>query len=492
LIDEVAGNVLAENITILPDSNVYKTLAESNQEPVSLISIRVPKLEIRGVRTPKILMNKEISAHFIKITDAVVAIRTGKAKKGEKINFKKELATDVYHQILGNLKSISADSIVLENISVTVSDNRYQTLRYKAVGLSIRLIDLAIDSTDRIDSGKILFSRDISLQCDSLYLLLQNRYYNLFVKGFDYESDRASLHIDQLKLSPKLTETAFAGAFKFAKDRFDISVKMLDILNIDRQRFIHQQLVADEMKIRQSSVFIFRDKSVPHDSIDRTDDYPQLAIMKLPLAINFRKIAISDTYIEYKEKNEKSDSSGKVAFFKVVAQLSNVTNIEESILSNNRMILDFKSSFLRVAPFHTKMVMLLNDRQGRFYLNAELGAFGAEALNPLLKPMALAEIKKGQIKYLEFHLNATNLKSSGTLKFCYDDLNLNLLKKDEDENKYKNKILPSLLASMVIRKSNPSNGHFKTVSINYKRDIHRSIFNLMWKSLFTGIKETAM
>ncbi len=156
------------------------------------------------------------------------------------------------------------------------------------------------------------------------------------------------------------------------------------------------------------------------------------------------------------------------------------------------MILDFKSSFLHVTPFHTKMVMLLNDQDGRFYLDAEMGGLTAVDLNPLLKPMALAEIKKGRIKSLQLHLNATNLKSNGTLKFSYDDLNLNLLKKDDDENKYKNKVLPSLLASIVIRRSNPSNGNFKVVSINYERDIHRSIFNLMWKSLFSGIKSTAM
>jgi hypothetical protein len=116
----------------------------------------------------------------------------------------------------------------------------------------------------------------------------------------------------------------------------------------------------------------------------------------------------------------------------------------------------------------------------------------APALNELLKPMALAELKKGKINRLRYHLDATNTYGRGRLEMQYENLSVKLLKKDEDKNKYKTKVLPTLAAGLIVKDSNPMNGKMRTADVNYTRDIHRSIFNLMWKSLFSAIKEVAM
>jgi hypothetical protein len=93
---------------------------------------------------------------------------------------------------------------------------------------------------------------------------------------------------------------------------------------------------------------------------------------------------------------------------------------------------------------------------------------------------------------LQFHLNATNTHAKGKLTLLYNDLSIRLLKKDDDKNKYKTKVLPTLAAGLVVKDSNPSNGKTRIGDVNYDRDIHRSIFQLMWKALFTGIKEVAL
>jgi hypothetical protein len=44
---------------------------------------------------------------------------------------------------------------------------------------------------------------------------------------------------------------------------------------------------------------------------------------------------------------------------------------------------------------------------------------------------------------------------------------------------------------MKIKNNNPENKDkpARIANINFQRDIHRSIFNFAWKSLFEGIKE---
>ena len=156
------------------------------------------------------------------------------------------------------------------------------------------------------------------------------------------------------------------------------------------------------------------------------------------------------------------------------------------------MRLHFESSFLNATPFTANINMRLNDRLGRFQLDAKLDEMPAVTLNPLLKPMALAELEKGKINSLQYKMDATNTKARGTVFIKYEDLKIKLLKKDEDKNKYKQKFLPTLAAGVLLKDSNPKHDKMRVGNVDYTRDIHRSMFNLMWKSLFAGIKQVAL
>ena len=490
VIDEALGNISAEEVEMIPDSLVYQQLVEEKKAPQSLFYIRIPKLTISGVKTPKALLNKEISAHIIRIQNAEIEIRMGKSRNEKKPDFFKTiLASEQYRQLLGKLNSITADSVVLENARLTLVDKDSKNIRCKAQGLSIRFAGIAIDSVIKNDSSRMLFSNDQAIHCNQLEIPTKNKVYDFKISGLDYNSQTSQLHTDQIRLIPSQSETAFASANKYAKDRFNIAIGSMDIIHLNRQALLHQEFVADSLILSNASIRIFRDKSVPHDSVDRTHDYPQEAIMRLSLPLFIKKIIVRDSYIEYKEKNDKSDSSGKVAFFHVYASIKNVTNITDSIRKENQMRLHFESSFLNATPFTANINMRLNDRLGRFQLDAKLDEMPAVTLNPLLKPMALAELEKGKINSLQYKMDATNTKARGTVFIKYEDLKIKLLKKDEDKNKYKQKFLPTLAAGVLLKDSNPQHDKMRVGNVDYTRDIHRSIFNLMWKSLFAELSK---
>ncbi len=402
------------------------------------------------------------------------------------------MRSDLYQAILGKLKSIKADSIVLDNADVTLSDRNSKRASIVTKGLSIRFSGVLIDSAHQNDSSRILFSEKLAIHCNQFEMPFKDRFYTLNVEGFDFDTHTEQLHTDKILLKPLLSESDFARAHKFAVDRLDIRINSLDILHMNIQALLSGQLVADTIQIFQASVRDFRDKSYPHDSVDRTDKYPHEVIMKLPFSVYASKVLLRDSYIEYKEKNDKSDSSGKVTFFHAQATFDNVTNMIVRIKTNNQMRLNFNASFLNETPFLANIRMKLNDKNGAFQLDAKLGELNAVSLNPLLRPMALAEVEKGKISKLQYHLDATNTSARGRLLLIYEDLSLKLLKKDDDKNKYKTKLLPTLAAGAVVKNSNPKNGKTRMGTIQYNRDIHRSIFNLMWKSLFAAIKNVAI
>ena len=443
------------------------------------------------MKTPKAVLNKKISAHKIELKDAVIEILLGSAA-GNKKDSKMPASAELYQQLLGKLKSITTDSLVLENTSLTIRDRKSKKLRGKLEGLDIRLSGIEIDSLKQYDSTQILFSKDLAMHVDHVEWPLTKGDYKVQITNMEFDSRKGIVHTGEIRLKTGMSEKEFAASHAFAVDRIDLRMTSLDLRGISRTGLIRQQLVSDSLDMEGLSLHIFRDKSVPHDSVNRTHDYPQEAIMRLPVPLYIKKIHIRDSYIEYKEKNDKSDSSGKVSFFHVQASIDQVTNMPEYIAQSNQMVVHFKADFLNAAPFSARINLRLNDRRGLFTLDASLGAMDAHVLNDLLKPMALAELDKGKINSLEYHLDATNTHGRGKLLFHYENISVKLLKKDDDKNKYKTKVLPTLAAGLIVKDSNPQHGKTRIADVNYTRDIHRSIFNLMWKSLFAAVKEVAM
>jgi hypothetical protein len=488
VIDEVAGDVSVEDVHLSTDSSIFLEQSKENHKTPLRIDIRIPKLMISGVKTPKALLNKELEGRSIDIQSAVVEI-SPETKKDD--SSPSTLVNDIYKQVLGHLQSVKADSLLLHDITFIIRDPKSGKVKFKGTGFSCGLSDILIDSLHQNDSSRILFAREISVRCNELSLLSKDKRTKYIFSGLDYYSPANRLQVSKIRIQPLLSESDFARSFTYSKDRLDFILEKVDIRNINRFALFSQRLLAESMTIENSSFKIFRDISHPHDSVDRTKTYPQEALMNLALPINIRKLTLLHSFLEYKEKNAKSDSSGKVQFYDIRLVMQNVTNVAEAVKRDNRMLLDFRSRFLNQGKVHAKMTMLLKDPNGKFTLDARMGPMHAVFLNPMIQPMALAKIDRGEIQSLDYHLEADYRRGTGKLTFLYKDVKIILLKKDEANNKYKTKVLPTLAAGLFVKNANPAKGETRVSHVDYQRDIHRSIFYLMWKSMFVGVKETA-
>ena len=491
VIDEVAGDVSVEDIHLSTDSVIYARQSRDHAAPAR-IDIRIPKMVITGVKTPKALMNKKLEGQSIDIQSAVIELRPEKrSDSSSKDKHGIKLVDEIYQQVLGNLQSVKADSLLVRDLTFIVRDPETGKVNFKGSGFSCGFSDILIDSAHQNDSSRILFAKEVAVSCKDFSLTSKDKKYKYIFSGLDYYSPARRFRISKIRVEPQLSEAEFARAYKYSKDRMDFIIENIDIRNIDRFALFNQRLIADSLIIGNSSFKLFRDISYPHDSVDRTNAYPQQALTRLSLPVNIHKLILTHSFIEYKEKNAKSDSSGKLQFFDVHAVFSNVTNIPDAVKSNNKMLLDFRSRFLNKAVFHAEMTMLLKDPDGKFTLNAKMGKMDPVFLNPMLQPMALAKIDKGQIQSLTYHLDADKIHGIGKLTFLYSDLKVILLKKDDAQNKYKTKLLPTLAAGLLVKNSNPAKGETRISRVDFPRDRHRSIFHLMWKSMFMAVKETA-
>ena len=164
------------------------------------------------------------------------------------------------------------------------------------------------------------------------------------------------------------------------------------------QELFNENIIADSILIGSSSFKIYRDISIARDKRNRVGSYPHQAIAKIPVPVQIKKIILSNTFVEYKERNPRSNQAGKVQFFNTHATVTNLTNNKEAISKNNVMTADIQSSFLNKAPLKVTWQFYLGHPKGRFDVKGNLGSLAFADASVITEPMGPAKLEEGQFK----------------------------------------------------------------------------------------------
>jgi len=487
-LDEVSGTLHVKDITITPDTMVYRRMETEKRNPSILLRATIPQLDILGVKTPKALLNKKIEGRSITITNPSIEILTNRKHKDTQVH---DPSKDLSSQLLEKFTKISIDSVAVLHGNILVRDIDEKTPKVQGRDISCSLTDLLIDSISVKDSSRILFSRTLGIASKDIMLPSGDKKYKLGIHEVAFTSRNNVLSVGKFQLTPQLPEDAFARSYAYSKDRYDFTLENIKLIGIDRKNAWRKILEADSLIIGKSSFKIYRDLTRPHDTLSRVGKYPQQQLMQVPIPLNIRKVVFEHAFIEYKERGAKSDSAGKLQFYNVATTISNVTNMRQAIARDDKCILQFRSKLLNIAPVSARIVMLLHDPHGRFSIEGDIGSIDTKDLNPLIQPMGLARMEKGHIDHLHFNFKGDDSSAAGPLTMLYRDIKITLLKKDKDEPKFNKKGIPTLLANVIIKKDNPKkNDDPRTVDVHFDRIRNKSFFNLIWKSIFTGIKQS--
>jgi hypothetical protein len=300
------------------------------------------------------------------------------------------------------------------------------------------------------------------------------------------------LELNDVKLEPRLAKVPFYKKVGYAKDRFDLEFKNIVIKDIDFDLFLKQQrLFAQSLSINKAKVDVYNNNAYPKHRSNKTGKFPHQQLLKLALDMRIRELNLKAVDISYSEFDAKSKKTGRIDFKNVNGKIKNVTNDSASLAKNSLMVAKVNTYIFGKAPLNLTLRFYMNSRSGKFDYSGEIGAFDGKILNTIVTPLGMAEINSVNVKKINFSAKANQNTANGTMQFYYDDLNINVLKRDVDGT-LKNQGLASTLANkFIINKQNPSKkGEFITGRIFYERPSYASFFNYLWQSLFTGIKES--
>ncbi|OQP58450.1 hypothetical protein [Niastella populi] len=488
-IDEVDGEIMIKNLQLIPDST-YKKPTDSSL-PRNLLRVTVPELYITGVQTDAAVLNKVVIASKVKLTSPVVTMYKNRyaAKNDNNSNDTSATTDKIYKILLRGLQKIKVDTILITDADYHICKWPKGDTVFSGSHINAKLHNINISDSTSTDTSRILFAENASLDVKKLVLHDKNGLYNYVFNEIKLISAERSFAVEKLHIVPLLSEAAFMRAFKWQTDRLNFDLYNLLFKQVNVQEILNGNLIANQLVIKKATFNIFRDKSYPEKKEKKVGHYPHQKLLKVPTDVAIKKIIVQSGYIEYKEKNPQTGSSGVVLFDNMSASLLNVSN------RNNKgiMTVNFNCRFLGKAPLTATLQFYMNNKNGKFTANGSMKTTNATVFNTLSKPMALVEINSGMINSLDFNLICDDYKAKGIIRLLYNDLKIKILKQEETGSvqNYKPKKVISLLANMTIVDGNPQKDNpVRIVTVNHQRDIYRSMFNLIWKAIFEGAQKT--
>ena len=333
------------------------------------------------------------------------------------------------------------------------------------------------------------YLNDIDIKCAKYAYLTADKFYRNTIEDIAYNSSKGQLRIGTIRFAPQISEEGFANKFPYQKDRYDVSIRNVLMIGPKLKLFLDNKIFITSLTAEMANIKIYRDLSKPLEPVSKIGSYPHQVLIKSSTPIDIRKVLLNDVNIQYKENNTYSHKHGIIKFNNSTIALNNVTNIPSLIRTNNICLATFDSKAIENIPLSVTFKFPLNTTDGHFDVKGSIDSFDMKVLNQVSRSLAALEIEDGFMHEAQFEFSGNDHSTSGHLLMKYDHLKVALLKQDAAGALQKRGFI-TFFANMVIKNDNPHKGKLRDFEVQYDRDEHKSFFNLVWRTIFTGMKAT--
>jgi hypothetical protein len=394
------------------------------------------------------------------------------------------------------MKSIFIGKLVLDSTNFKYIFTRKDSSRvvHQFHNLGVRINDFLIDSVALDDPTRFLYARNYEIEMKDYMNRTRDSLYWMYIRGIRYDAAQQTLHIKQFEVQPRYDKAAFQRKTGVQQDRFEVVLNNISLKNLDPRLLLQeQQIWTERLNITSGKINIYRNRMMPMPPGNKLGQYPHQLLDKLELPVNIDTLTGNNINIQYTELSPVTEQTGTINFSHVHGLFRNVTNIDSLVAKNRHMTADLDAIFMQSGKLTARFDFTLNDKSGGFGVSGQLKDMNGKDLNVVTKPMGKVEIRSCDIQDLTFNIKGDERKATGHVKLLYKNLKIAVLKQDKDHKEFKRKGLVSLVANaLVIKDANPLSGeNVRTANVSYTRDIKKSFFNLVWKTLFTGVKDIA-
>jgi hypothetical protein len=495
-LDSIQADVLQSEITLFnaalfPDSQVLSNFYSTQKAPDNVYKVRLQTLHIDGLGIKDVLSGKSIELDTVFIQHPVIEVYHRKMDYNLK---EKEDSVTLYQRLFSQMKKISIKYMVVQQGTVT---NYNLTKKSKSNFNEVTMLfkDVLVDSATQYDSSRFLFAKDAVLSFRNYNMRTADGLYNFNLGFVQVSASKHQLTAEQVILSPRYNKKQFQKKLVSMKEQYNVHLPKLQLQNINWWNLANEEsLEAESAEVYNARVGIYLDRSLPPPE-SKVGNYPHQLLMKLPLRININRLKAYHADVSYEEFNPNSGKSGKFSLNNINAEVNNISNIREEIKDHKQATVTASARLMNHIPVKVDLQFdLWKYRQGNFLADIHIAGFDATKMNAISEPLGMVTIKSCKVKEAKARVKGDNYKGTGKVRLLYHDLHITALKKNDDKSArlQKKRIFSFIANAFVIKNDNPKPGEApRQPDCFYKRDPECSFFNLLWKTMLTGVLKTA-
>ncbi|WP_212001477.1 hypothetical protein [Chitinophaga sp. HK235] len=485
----LSNSLTLEQATMTLDSAVYQRMKADHRAPATIYLIHVEELRLRHFKPWRYFTGKELNAGALIVTGPSIVMEQDSTVTDT------TRPRTAYENISAKMKSIFIGHLRLDNTDFKYVFTRKDSSRvtHQFHHLRVNVNDFLIDSLALNDPTRFLYARNYEIGMKDYMRPTRDSLYWMHVRGISYDAAERTFNIGQFEIQPRHDKVVFQQQTGVQQDRYELLFNDIHVYDIDPRLLLQEQQVwARRVDIGSGRLHIFRDRMLPMPAGDKLGQFPNQVLQKLKFPLKIDTLIGNNVDVQYAELSPVSEQTGVVTFSHVHGRFTNITNIDSVIARDNHCVADVDAIFMQSGKLKARFDFMLNSPSGKFEVSGQLKNMNGRDLNVATQPLGKVEIRSFNIRDLSFNIHGDERKAAGTVTLLYNNLRIAILKQDKDHKVFTRKGLMSLVANvMVIRDSNPLKGEKVRVSYPVQvRDIQKSFFNLVWKTLFTGVKET--
>lgn len=418
-----------------------------------------------------------------------------------------------------NINRLTADSIflVIYNNEVgiikvdTTQSRTMDHLHFKKVSASkfrIKKRTLSDSSSLVLQTGKLDFAGEISffdeekdtlrkpgIKAHSLRVInaegsSTHGLYHFHIDSIFFDGKAQTADLNRLRMTPLYSKENFHKRIQFKTNRFDLMLDHIKISGLQQDRMFQDgTIVLSQMEINGGKMGVFRDRKPPFN-VEQRPLMPARQIQEASFGLHAGKIELKNLDVVYEELPEDAGEMGEVTFKQLYATITNISNLKDSLASNNLMNIDAQALFFGTAMLKAEFKYNLADPGGSYEATGELASLNFVDINLAIYPLAGKKVIGGRHQSSSFYFHGNDVRSTGELRMQYSGLEIELV---PDGRKVVKKLAGFVGKNVLYYQANPSkNNELRVGKIEYDRDISRSFFHYWWNSFLTGVKDSML
>ncbi|WP_316746467.1 hypothetical protein [Pedobacter gandavensis] len=488
----LTANASLTGVKVIPDLRIFKKLIALKKAPNNIYHLELEKIEIRNFHLYTFLRYRKLNISELRLDHPDVVM------VNQQFDFNEDKApmpnTSPYDYISEYLKEFAINTVNFNNISFKyINNNGVKPQADSVQNLNITLKDYLIDPHSSLDKSRMYLLKNVVIKLNNYTFATPDSLYHISLNQLDFATSTGKLNIKSLGVIPRYSEMEFGKTLGYAKDRYHIQLSDLSLEGINLPLYIlKQELMAKEMTVANGSIKVFNNKALPPLIREKIGRFPHQLLQRVNGKLSIQKLNLSNIGVSYAEYDTDSQQKGTITFENTSGSFSNVTNVPKDKAKNPWMTANLTTYLMGRGKLDVNFKFNLDAKDGAFSYSGVLGPMDGRALNRITRPLGMIAIKSGEVKRLEFQVDANDREANGLMKFEYSELSVNLLKKEAGESRLVRQGWMSFLANaMILNPNNPGkDGKLVTAKIHEERAKSASFFSFIWKSLFLGIKHS--